>query len=182
MSRSFGTNSGSLESLKRRTRCGAKPCARQMRWTEETLTPAALAIAAPVQWVVSCGGSVAGQRHHLVDDLLAERRNARRPGLVAQQAVDPFRGEAFLPAPDASLRLARPAHDLNGAKTVRRQQHDLGPPGMLLRDVAVTDDRPQAAAIDGGEGDGDTRAHAPESHGSNRSGIPSWIQSSDLIH
>ena len=35
-----------------------------------------------------------GQRHHLVDDLLAERRNARRPGLVAQQAVDPFRGEA----------------------------------------------------------------------------------------
>jgi hypothetical protein len=53
---------------------------------------------------------------------------------------------------------------------------------MLLRDVAVTDDRAQAAAIDGGEGDGDTRAHAPESHGSNRSGIPSWIQSSDLIH
>ena len=123
-----------------------------------------------------------GQRHHLVDDLLAERRNARRPGLVAQQAVDPFRGEAFLPAPDAGLRLARPAHDLDGAKTVRRKQHDLGPPGMLLRGVAVTDDRPQAAAIDGAEGDGDTRAHAPESHGSNRSGIPSWIQSSDLIH
>jgi hypothetical protein len=59
MSRSFGTNSGSFESLKRRTRCGAKPCARQMRWTEETLTPTALAIAAPVQWVASCGGSVA---------------------------------------------------------------------------------------------------------------------------
>src|SRR5215217_5946138 len=53
MSRSFGTNSGSLESLKRRTRCGAKPCARQMRWAEETLTPAALAIAAPVQCVAS---------------------------------------------------------------------------------------------------------------------------------
>src|SRR5215218_865010 len=59
MSHSFGTKSGSLESLKRRTRCGAKPCARQMRWTEETLMPAALAIAAPVQWVASCGGSVA---------------------------------------------------------------------------------------------------------------------------
>src|SRR5829696_8487982 len=53
---------------------------------------------------------------------------------------------------------------------------------LLLREVAVTDDRAQAAAIDGGEGDGGTRAHAPESHGSNRSGIPSWIQSSDLIH
>src|SRR3954453_18425659 len=181
MSRSFGTNSGSFESLKRRTRCGAKPCARQMRWTEETLTPTALARGSgPMRRLVRRLGR--GQRHHLVDDLLAERRNARRPGLVAQQAVDPFRGEAFLPAPDASLRLARPAHDLNGAKTVRRQQHDLGPPGMLLRDVAVTDNRAQAAATDGGEGDGDTRAHAPESHGSNRSGIPSWIQSSDLIH
>src|SRR5829696_3937786 len=141
MSRSFGTNSGSFESLKRRTRCGAKPCARQMRWTEETLTPTALAIAAPV---------LRHAHQAPTDDLLAERRNARRPGLVAQQAVDPFRGEAFLPAPDASLRLARPAHDLDGAKTVRRQQHDLGPPGMLLSDVAVTDDRPQAAAIDGG--------------------------------
>src|SRR5215208_6374068 len=167
MSRSFGTKSGSLESLKRRTRCGAKPCARQMRWTEETLMPAAPPL---------------GQE--VIDKVVAltATEPTRRPGLVAQQAVDPFRGEAFLPAPDAGLRPARPAHDLDGAKTVRRQQHDLGPPGMLLRDVAVTDDRPHAAAIDGGEGDGDTRAHAPASHGSTPSGIPSWIQSSDLIH
>ena len=35
------------------------------------------------------------------------------------------------------LRLARPAHDLDGAEPVRRQQHDLGPPDMLLRAVAV---------------------------------------------
>ena len=36
----------------------------------------------------------AGQGHHPVDDLLAERRHPRRPGLVAQDAVDPFRSEA----------------------------------------------------------------------------------------
>ena len=88
-----------------------------------------------------------GQRDHLVDHLLAERRDARRPRLVAQQAVDAFLGEALLPAPDAGLRLARPAHDLDGAEAVRRQQHDLGPPDMLLRAVAVTDDRLQAAAV-----------------------------------
>jgi hypothetical protein len=40
----------------------------------------------------------------------------------------------------------------------------------------------QAAAIDGAEGDGDTGAHAAESHGPSPSGIPSWIQLSDLIH
>ena len=79
MSLSLGTNSGSFESLKRRTRCGARPCAFQMRCTEDTLMPAASAMAAPVQWVASCGGSV----HDPVDDLLAERRHPRGTGLVA---------------------------------------------------------------------------------------------------
>ena len=49
----------SVESLKERTRCGCSLCARQMRCTEETLIPVALAIAAAVQWVAWCGGSVA---------------------------------------------------------------------------------------------------------------------------
>src|SRR3546814_3870088 len=38
-SRSFSTNIGSFESLNCRTRCGRRPCARQMRWTELTLIP-----------------------------------------------------------------------------------------------------------------------------------------------
>ena len=123
-----------------------------------------------------------GQGHDPVDDLLAERRHPRRPGLVAQEAVDPFLREALLPAPDAGLRLAGPAHDLDRAEAAGRKQHDLGPPGMLLRGVAVADDRLEAAAIDGAKGNGDTGAHAPDSHGPNQAGIPSWIQSSDLIH
>ena len=38
-------------------RCGARPCAAQMRCTERRLTPDALAIIRPVQCVVSPGGS-----------------------------------------------------------------------------------------------------------------------------
>ena len=36
-------------------------------------------------------------------DILAERRHSRGMGLVAQQPIDPFLGEAFLPAPDVGL-------------------------------------------------------------------------------
>ena len=55
---------GSLDSLNWRTRCGLRPCARQMRCTELTLMPTALAMAAAVQWVVSPGGSASGRRDH----------------------------------------------------------------------------------------------------------------------
>ncbi len=57
MSRILLANFGSLDSLKVRMRCGARPCVFQMRCTEVRLTPAALAIALPVQRVISPGGS-----------------------------------------------------------------------------------------------------------------------------
>src|SRR6266576_4010813 len=56
MSRNLATNCGSLDSLNRRIRWGCRPWARQMRWTELTLIPTALAMAAPVQWVACAGG------------------------------------------------------------------------------------------------------------------------------
>src|SRR4051794_886317 len=59
MSRSLATNCGALDSLKVRTRCGRSLCARQIRSTELGLIPTAAAMAAAVQWVASCGGSVA---------------------------------------------------------------------------------------------------------------------------
>ena len=37
------------------------------------------------------------------DDLLAERRHPRGTGLIAQQTIDPFLGEAFLPAPQTQV-------------------------------------------------------------------------------
>ena len=84
----LGDELGSLDSLNWRTRCGARPCARQMRCTEETLIPAALAMAAAVQCVASPGGSLGGQRDDPLDHLRPERRHARGPRLVAQQPVD----------------------------------------------------------------------------------------------
>ena len=55
------------------------------------------------------------------DDLLAERRHSRGTGLVEQQPIDPFLGEAFLPAPDAGLGLARPVPNLDRAEAARRK-------------------------------------------------------------
>ena len=43
-----------------------------------------------------------------------ERRDARRPRLVAKQALEAFLGEAFLPTPHTSLRLTGASHDLIG--------------------------------------------------------------------
>jgi len=52
-----GTKSGARDSLNWRTRCGCRPCARQMRRTKLTLMPTPLAYIAAVQCVASPGGS-----------------------------------------------------------------------------------------------------------------------------
>ena len=110
MARSFSAKRGSLESLKARTRCGCRPCARQIRCTELALMPTAAAMAAAVQCVVSPGGSpVVVSVDHPGRHLGAQRRDARRPGLVPQQPVDPRGHEPLLPAPDRDLARARPA-------------------------------------------------------------------------
>ena len=144
--------------------------------------PAALAIAAPVQWVASCGGSVAVRattlsmtswpsggtrggrvlsRRRPVDALPRQKRSCQRQTQVFDLPVAP--------------------HDLDRAEAIGRKQHDLGPPGMLLRGVAVAEDRLQAAAIGGGEVDGYPGAHAPDSHAA-AAGNPPRIQMSDAIH
>ena len=46
--------------------------------------------------------------------------DARRPGLAAQKAVKTLLRKAFLPAPDAGLRLVRLAHDLVRSQPPRR--------------------------------------------------------------
>src|SRR6188472_4340208 len=46
-----------------------------------------------------------------------------------------------MPAPHAGLRLARPAHDCDCAEAVGAEQHDLGPPDVLLGRVAFADQR-----------------------------------------
>ena len=77
------------------------------------------------------------QRHHARGHFRTERRDARGPRLVVQEAVDAFLHEPFLPAPDAGLRLAGPAHDLVGANTVGAREDDRRPPSVFLRGVTV---------------------------------------------
>jgi hypothetical protein len=68
------------------------------------------------------------QRHDAFGDSGIKLRDARRPRLVAQQPFKALVGKAFLPAPDAGLRLARLAHDRARvdpsavSKTIRARQ------------------------------------------------------------
>ena len=54
-----------------------------------------------------------GQRHHPIDGRGRQRRDARRPGLVAGEPLDPLMHEALLPAPHHCLVLADPAGDVS---------------------------------------------------------------------
>ena len=69
---------GSLESLKRRTRCGCEPVRAQIRCTERSDMPPPPPSPRPVQCVVSPGGSPSVSVDHALDDAPAARRDARR--------------------------------------------------------------------------------------------------------
>jgi hypothetical protein len=95
MSRSLATKSGSLESLKVRTRCGRSLCARQTRCTELMLIPVAAAMALAVQWVAAAmalavqwvaspGGSVAVSS--ITRSIVACARGATRDGRVLSRS------------------------------------------------------------------------------------------------
>ena len=128
------------------------------------------------------GGGPVGRLGGRLSDIRPKGRDTRGARLVTQQAALTFRHEAFLPAPDTGLRLAGLTHDLVGADAVRAQQHDRGSPDMLMRRVAISRQRSQTATISRLEGDGYPGSHAPDSHRSSLSGIPSGIQMSELIH
>ena len=90
---------------------------------------------------------------------LASRRRPARPrparaagcatagSCRASRPSTPSSHEPLLPAPDAGLRLAGPAHDLVRADAVGGQQHDPRPPDMLLGRVPILDDGLKPLAI-----------------------------------
>lgn len=100
------------------------------------------------------------KRHHPLTDLRPERRDARGARLVAQETLEAFGGEALLPAPHAGLRFAGLPHDLDGADAIGTQQDDLGAPDVLLRRIAISDERDQALAIARRNGEGYSCTHA----------------------
>src|SRR5512144_902531 len=163
MARSLAANCASVESLKERTRWGCSLCTRQMRCTEEMLIPVALAIAAAVQWVACRGGSVAVSA--ITRSMIVCSKGGIRDGRVlSRRSPSTPSVMPLLPAPDARLRLAAPAHDLGRADAVRGRQDDLRPPDALRRAVPVRNDRFQTDTVGGADFDADVFAHTADSH------------------
>jgi hypothetical protein len=88
-----------------------------------------------------------GQRDDALGDRGNEFRNARGARLVAQKPVHAFGDEPFLPALHAGLGLAGLAHDRVRSDALGAEQHNLRPPDMLLRRVAVSDRRGGAVRV-----------------------------------
>jgi hypothetical protein len=120
--------------------------------------------------------------HHAGLDLGSERRNARRAGLIAEQTGHAFGQEALLLAPDRRLARAGAAGEFHRAATLGGQQHDLRPPDMLLRAVAVRHDGAERQAVGFGEVDCGGSAHPSDSHGQVSVRILNRMQMSDFIH
>jgi len=122
------------------------------------------------------------QCHNPLDDLRRQRRDARWPSLVAEQPIDAFSHEAFLPAPDSRLGLVGEPHDLNGAAAIRREQHDPGTPNVFLRTVAVGRYGLEPEVVNGAEFDDNAGAHGRDSHDRTRQGIRNRTPLSGFIH
>src|SRR6266568_965525 len=112
----------------------------------------------------------------------AQRWNTRGARLVAPKPRRALVPEPFLPAPDHRLGLAGGAHDFGSAITIGRYKHNLGPPDVLLRAVAVSHHRLKRAALDRTQLNVRSLVHSSDSHTRVRQGIPERIELSDLVH
>ena len=115
-------------------------------------------------------------------DLGSERWNARRAGLIAEQAGYALGQEALLPPPNGCLARSGAAAEFHRATALAGPQHDLRPPDMLLRAVAIRHDGAEGQTAGFGEIDRGGFAHPPDSHGQVSSGILNRMQMSDFIH
>ena len=122
------------------------------------------------------------QGDHTFSNLRAQRRNTRPTRLVPPKARGSFVAETFLPTPDHRLGLAGGLHDLGRAATIGRQKHNLGPPNVLLRAIAVSDHGFKLATVGSAQLDIRSLVHPPDSHTRALQGIPKRIEVSDLDH
>ena len=123
-----------------------------------------------------------GQRNDTIDGLGRQRRDARGPGPVAGEPVDPLMHEALLPAPHHGLALADSPCDGGGARAVSGQNNDPCAPDVLLRAVAIANDRVQPNPILRSDSDGNSLAHHRQSHNSEPSETPLRTLLSGPIH
>ena len=102
--------------------------------------------------------------------------------LVAPKPRHAFLAEPFLPAPNHRLGFAGGPHDVGSAMTIGRQKHNLRPPNVLLRAVAVGRHRLKLAAVGGTQSNVGLLAHSSDSHTRVHQRMPKRIEMSDLVH
>src|SRR5262245_12542465 len=139
------------EILNWRTRCGSSPWARQMRCTELTLMPVALAMTGPVQCVFSPGGAALVRPTTRSKTVWAS--GAMRGGRILSRSGPATRACMKRSCQRQTTDLLCPLlHDRRRPEALGGQQHDPAAPDMLLWDVAVGHDRFQPGAVDGIDG------------------------------
>src|SRR5262249_21052975 len=146
ISSTFSARAGSVERLKVRRRCGCRRLARQMRCTVCSARPTVLAIARPVQWVISPGGSPQVNASTLLTVSIAT--HFLPGGRVLSRSRPDTPASAYRPRP----RHCRTAHTgtaghLQHRQPFGREQNNAGTLHMLHRPGAITNDRFQADAI-----------------------------------
>ncbi len=112
----------------------------------------------------------------------AQRFDARGPRLAARQPVEPFVEKAFPPPRHAGLGLAGSSHDRVRADAIGGQQHDLGPPKLLLGRIAVLNQDLEPTNISQRSGEGFSRARCADSYIARSPGLPLGTRMSGSIH
>ena len=125
----------------------------------QAMMPTALAMARPVQWVASPGGSEQVSSSTFATTLA---ESGALPGLRVlsrSKAVDALLAVAQLPAPDRGAADPGATRDFQNRQALGGQQNDLRPLNMLERAAAVRDDGEQTLAIFGRNNDIDGLGH-----------------------
>ena len=153
-----------------------------MRWTEVTLTPAASAIAAPVQCIASPDGASIVS----VTTLAAIRGSSfgMREGRVlsCRSPSTPSAAKRSCQRQTQVLDLPVSRNDRVRTGPLGAEQNDLRSPDVLLRRVSVFDHTAKPIKLGGRDGKRNAISHAANSHAASPPGIPVGIQMSDFIH
>src|SRR5512132_4139080 len=144
MSRTFSTNSGSVDSSKVSLRCGCSEKA-QTRCTVEGARPDALAIDRVLQ-CVAAAGSFSSVVVHLGDLVVVDLAWGTRAGLV-DKPVQTLRRKPLAPGRHRDAGDAEPLRDRQVAHAVRREPYDLRPHRIRTSDLPPTCPRLQFAPL-----------------------------------
>src|SRR3954470_15150910 len=159
MSSTLAANAGSLDRLKVRMRWGCRRWASQIRCTALRLMPTALATMRPVQCVAALGGSPHGSASTLA---MVAGASGVRPGwrvLSRTRPSTPSSAKRCCQRHTAGRLMSRLTRDLDDGQSVRRKQNDPGSLNVLLRTIAVIEDRGKRGPGVGPEEDIDGLCH-----------------------